>query len=234
MKIFKSLGIAFGIVLLSFGTALATVSPYPVSYSNWSVGNTITSAWLNTVEQMIGTGSTSTSLTNQIIAISASTSTKLGQISTRATTTGNILVASTTSGWNVLAVGPNGYCPTASSSAPLGIDWELCGGSINGTRASAYILNASGTGLSIIQNGATTTFQISSSSYLQPSNNLSELTNTSTARTNLGYSSGTNINVNNGTGVIGITGQIPVANGGTATSTASCPRRARDWPASAC
>ena len=45
---------------------------------------------------------------------------------------------------------------------------------------------ASGIGLSVASSGQNITFTIASSSYLQPSNNLSELTVTSTARTNLG------------------------------------------------
>lgn len=188
----KKLPFILSAIVASFAfafSAQAFVSPYPVSYTQWAPGNTITSAWLNTIEQMIGTGSTSTSLTQQIVAISSGTSTTLGQIASQATTTGNLLVASSSSGWNVLAIGPNGYCPQASSGAPLGITWAICGGSINGTLSQAYILNASGTGLSVIQNGATTTFQINPAAYLQPSNNLSELANATTSRTNLGLGS---------------------------------------------
>ena len=184
-KLITAIGIALGTLLLSFGVACATVSPYPASYTNWGPGMTITSAWLNSVEQMIGTGSTSTSVRFLV----TSTSTPLGQIANSATTTGSILVASSTSGWSSLAVGQNGYCPIASSSAPYGIVWGICGGSINGFTSQAYIINASGTGLSILQNGSTTTVQIDPTKYLQPSNNLSEIASTTIAQANLGLGS---------------------------------------------
>lgn len=54
--------------------------------------------------------------------------------------------------------------------------------------------------------------------FLQTANNLSDLANTSTARTNIGYQGSTNVNIA-GNGAISITGQIPVANGGSGTST---------------
>lgn len=208
-KIILAISISAGLFLPFFANA---TGPTNATSTAWGTGATISSAYLNAV------GSFLEYLSGQLTSIQTGTSTTLAQLSTAATTTGNIFVASSTTGWNTLPVGPNGYCPQASSTASLGIAWAICGGSINGVTSQAYIINASGTGLSIIQNGATTTVTINPAAYLQPSNNLFELTSTSSARTNIGYSGGTNINIS-GAGAIGITGQVAVANGGTGTST---------------
>ena len=148
-----------------------------------------------------------TSLANLNYAI-VSTTTPLGTIASLSTTTGNLIVGSTATGWNVLALGANGYCPQASSGAALGIAWAVCGGSINGVISQAYGITASGTGLSIIQNGATTTIQLNPATFLQPGNNLSEIVNATSARSNLGLASYVSQTV------------VPVANGGSGTSTA--------------
>ena len=177
-----------GIIAVVSMTGFASATgPTSATSTSWGAGSTISSQWLNAVGTLL----------NSLYNTQTSTSTPLGTIANQATTTGNILVASTTSGWVALAVGSNGQCPIASSSAPLGIAWGICGGSINGTLASSYFLTASGVGFSVSTNGATTTFSIASSSYLQPLNNLSELTNTSTARSNLGL--GTAAQQNTGT-----------------------------------
>lgn len=61
----------------------------------------------------------------------------LNQIAGLAHTTGNLIVGTTTNGWNTLGVGTDSYVLTVSSTAPLGIAWipapasSLSGGSTN-------------------------------------------------------------------------------------------------------
>ena len=63
---------------------------------------------------------------NSLDALVRSTTSTLGTFSNLATTTGNIAVASSSVGWSALAVGTNTRCLVASSTAPLGVSWELC------------------------------------------------------------------------------------------------------------
>lgn len=67
--------------------------------------------------------------------------------------------------------------------------------------------------------GLTQTATLASTTWLKVSNNLSDLNSTSSARTNIGFTNGTNISIS-GLGAISFNGTLPIANGGTATTTA--------------
>lgn len=183
MKYIKAAIISIAAFFLVIGVAAAA---YPATFTAWTVGDKITSAWLNTIEQMIGTGSTSTPLTTQVGNVS-------GTVVRR----------------------------------------------INGIATSSVLFSANGTGLSVASSGFSVTYTIASSSYLQPGNNLSEITNSSTATTNLGalrgsqnlsdlqssstarvniLSTGAGLN-QSATGTVSLAPPVSVPNGGTGTST---------------
>ena len=90
--------------VLIFGSFWMVFAAFPSSYTNWTSGTVITSAWLNALEQSI-----------------ISTTSTIGSIFNQATTTGNMLVASSSSGWKILTVGANAKCLTASSTATTGV-----------------------------------------------------------------------------------------------------------------
>lgn len=122
MKIYKNIiGIVFVIGLL-FGSFSISSAAFPYSYTNWVNGSLITSAWLNAVEQFL-----------------VSSTSPLGSIFNQATTTGNILIASSSVGWSVLPVGANGKVLTASSTASRGVSWESAasGGFTNAATSTA-------------------------------------------------------------------------------------------------
>ena len=216
----KKLAIILGLFLGTFGIASAFVSSYPSSYTSWTVGNTITSAWLNTVEQMIGTGSTSTSLTQQIANVSSSvlasstwlkTANNLSDLSSTSSARTNIGFTAGT-GISLSASGAfsnTGVLSVASSVGNGGISMSASTGS--GITASIASLN-----ISQFTNDSSyaSTGYVGSTALLKASN-LSDLTNTSTARSNIGYSQGTGITIS-GAGVIAATGLLAASTTPTA------------------
>ena len=110
--------LAFAAVFASVTVTSAFTSPYPASYTSWTAGNTITSAWLNTIEQMIGTGSTSTSLTQQIANVSSSVGDKVASINGIATSAVNF--AASGSGLSVASSGNTITYSYSSSTLNLG------------------------------------------------------------------------------------------------------------------
>lgn len=91
----------------------------------------------------------------------------LADISGLATTTGNLIVASSTgsSGWETLAVGTDDYVLSASSTANLGIWWRnppwltAAITSLNGLTGSTQTF-ATSTGINITSSGSTHTFNL--------------------------------------------------------------------------
>jgi hypothetical protein len=85
---------------------------------------------------------------------------RLTQILNLATTTGGIMVASGTQGWQILPKGTDNLCLTASSSQAFGLAWGTCGG--NGA-STLTLVNTMATGtISINLINATTTIEAQS------------------------------------------------------------------------
>lgn len=88
--------------------------------------------------------------------------------------------------WTSLASGTPGQVLIQGASVP-GWGTAVATTTINGLQSQDFTFNASGTGLSVATSAPSTiTVTLNPAAYLQPSNNLSELTNTSTARSVLG------------------------------------------------
>jgi len=101
-------------------------------------GNIVTSGNVNATGSITGSNITVASTTAWNAAYGDLWSNyKLMQIGGFATTTGNLIVGSSTSGWTTVGVGTTGYYLMASSGAPAGVAWQpapatsLTGGQIN-------------------------------------------------------------------------------------------------------
>lgn len=124
-----------GYVLMASSSATNGVS--------WEVA----SGGITTLNGLTGATQTFATSTNSAsIAISSSGTThtfkigaNLDTINSRATTTGNVLVASSTGGWQALGIGTSGYVLTASSSAPNGASWEASSGGTTDIFRLSYI-----------------------------------------------------------------------------------------------
>lgn len=163
----KTLIIFAFIGFLVAGRAEAFVSPYPATDTQWGAGDTITSAWLNTIEQMIGTGSTSTPLTSLVANLSSTVS--------------NINFPSST----YAQVANNLSDLTSTSTARLNLGLNAL---VNALQliASNNLSDLTSTSTARLNIGLG---NLSNALQLAAANNLSDLTNTSTARTNLGLGS---------------------------------------------
>lgn len=188
-------------LILFFSLLTSALAAFPSTYTNWVPGTVITSAWLNTVEQLL------TSSTNP-----------LGSLYNVATTTGNIAIASSSTGWNGLLVGATGKCLTASSTATLGVSWETCaGGGI--TISTPIFINAIPffTGSSSVQSNSGLTFVSSTGVLAFPT---STFTNASGTRLSLTdyltapSSTITSLSMGNGssTGAFDVTNRISFGN----------------------
>src|SRR3990167_9537156 len=164
---------------------------------------------------------------NNLVGFVRSSTSTLGVFGTLSTTTGNLIVASTSGGWTVLDVGTNAYVLTASSTAQSGVSWEAQTGLSGSGSANEFLLwntitNAMGsanatfvTSTGLMTFTATTTI----TNLLSTSGTITGLWNTdfnsvSSTITNLRFTnaSGTNIT---------LTGNLAAANSSLTTVTST-------------
>ncbi len=113
---------------------------------------------------------------------------RIDQINSLATTTGNLIVGTST-GWSALGAGTPGRVLTSSSTAPFGLSWEVVSAppgsgisTLNGlTETTQSFATSTGTNFTITSSGTTHTFQFPSF--------LAGITSTSTAYTAWSFSS---------------------------------------------
>ncbi len=76
----------------------------------------------NSIGLNLGTSTAGVNVSANVIGLNGN----LSSIAVISTTTGNLIVASSTNGWGALTVGTSGYCLQASSSQPYGLAWASC------------------------------------------------------------------------------------------------------------
>ena len=193
-------------VLSAILVAESVWAAFPTALSGWSSGNTITSSWANALEAKIGADNSAT--TTSIDYLIKHAASKLGSIANITTTDGAFIV-----GDGSKFVGETGATARTSIGLAIGTDVQAYDAgllSIAGLTTGADLMiyttatdTYSTTTLSSFArtilddaNGAavrTTIGAGTGSGDLLSTNNLSELTATSTARTNLGLAIGVNV-----------------------------------------